>query len=311
MRLIALAPFFALAAFVSAHGADEHVPATTEELIKRNTEVEARNVAASKCAAAIAEHEAMRRAKREGGALAKRQGQWTPTSTAPIPRVTSIQNSTCVLHPEVIEGPYYIRNEHIRTDLRETQPGVPLILDIGVINSRTCQPFSNAFVELWAANATGAYGGYVGAQGTPSRIHDDTWLRGGWFTDPKGIVELTTIYPGFYTGRTAHIHAMVHNNWQGRANGTLLTSAGAVTHIGQFFFDEQWNDRVYVTNPYNTNTVVRTRNNQDFIMQQAGRSSLVSLSYLSGSSVSGGLLGYITVVVDGNARRNVQNQNAL
>ena len=66
----------------------------------------------------------------------------TPTSTAPTPHYTSIQNvsvpnflchiteklrrtfcleSTCVLHPETIEGPYYIRNEYIRTDLRESQ----------------------------------------------------------------------------------------------------------------------------------------------------------------------------------------------
>jgi hypothetical protein len=38
--------------------------------------------------------------------------------------LTPTLQSTCVLHPETVEGPYYIRNEMIRTDLRETQPYV-------------------------------------------------------------------------------------------------------------------------------------------------------------------------------------------
>lgn len=305
MRFLSLASLLAVVSYVCAHGVEEHRPTTTEELIRHNREIESRHVAARKCAAEIAEFESQRMMKRDR--LVKRQ--WTPTTTAPKPHYTSIQNSTCVLHPETIEGPYYIRNELIRNDLREKQGGVTLVLDVGLINSRTCQPMSNAFVEIWAANATGLYGGYP--TGQPTHIKTDTFLRGGYFTDSAGMVELTTIYPGYYQGRTGHIHVMVHNNWKANANGTLVSGGGSVNHIGQFFFEESWNDRVFATSPYNTTRQPRTLNSQDFIAIQAGRSAYTNLQYLSGSSVAGGLLGYITVVVDGNANYRIQNANSL
>lgn len=306
MRFLSLASLLAVVGYVTAHGSDEHRPTTTEELIARNREIEARELATRKCAPQIAEFEAQRMVKRDR--LMKRQ-TWTPTSTAPPPHYTSIQNSTCTLHPETVEGPYYIRNEYIRTDLRENEPGVSLVLDIGLINSRTCQPMTNAFIELWACNSTGIYGGYP--TGQPTHIKQHTFLRGGYFTNSAGIAEITTIYPGYYQGRTAHIHTMVHSNWKANANGTLLSSGGSVNHIGQFFFDETWNDRVYATSPYTLNRQPRTRNNQDFILTMAGRSAFTNLQYLRGNDLSGGLLGYITVVVDGNANYRIQNQNSL
>ena len=38
---------------------------------------------------------------------------------------------------------------------------------------------------------------------------DYTWLRGVQQTDEDGIVEFETIVPGWYSGRTAHIHLKV------------------------------------------------------------------------------------------------------
>ncbi|KAH6916516.1 Intradiol ring-cleavage dioxygenase [Coprinopsis sp. MPI-PUGE-AT-0042] len=289
MRVFVLAPLVALVSFVFAHPGDyDDHPASNEELIARNIEIEERNVEARKCADQIAQYEAK-----------------LPITTA-IP-----SNASCVLHPETIEGPYYIRNEYVRSDIRESQPGVSLTLDVGLIDSRNCQPIKNAFVEIWAANATGAYGGYTGPTGQPTRIHEDTWLRGGIFTNDKGLVELKTIYPGYYTGRTTHIHTMVHTGaWQTRSNGTFVSGTGTLNHIGQFFFDESWNDRVFASYPYNTNTVPRTLNNRDFIMQQAGAGAVVKLQYLQ-STLDQGLLGYITVVVNGGRTYTIQNKNAL
>jgi protocatechuate 3,4-dioxygenase beta subunit len=59
--------------------------------------------------------------------------------------------------PEVTEGPYYLNNDLVRQDLREDQGGILLELDIGVIDTSTCQPLPNALVELWNCNATGQY----------------------------------------------------------------------------------------------------------------------------------------------------------
>jgi protocatechuate 3,4-dioxygenase beta subunit len=59
--------------------------------------------------------------------------------------------------PEVTEGPFYLNNDLVRQDVRENQQGILLELDIGVIDTSTCQPLPNALVEIWQANATGFY----------------------------------------------------------------------------------------------------------------------------------------------------------
>lgn len=61
------------------------------------------------------------------------------------------------LAPEVTEGPYYLNNDVIRQDLREDQGGILLSLDIGVLDTSTCEPLPAALVEIWACNATGSY----------------------------------------------------------------------------------------------------------------------------------------------------------
>lgn len=48
---------------------------------------------------------------------------------------------------------------------------------------------------------------------------NETFLRGGYPTGPDGLAELVTIYPGFYARRTAHVHAMIHMNWDKSENG--------------------------------------------------------------------------------------------
>ncbi|KAG5652940.1 hypothetical protein H0H81_003016 [Sphagnurus paluster] len=246
-----------------AHPGEEHEHVSVSELARRELETNARHLQARKCAPAIAAFEAQRMMKRDS--LMKRQ---TPTASAAQPHYTSIQNSTCITAPEVVEGPYYINNEFVRTDLTETQGGVKIVLDVGVIDTSTCKPLNNVFVELWAANSTGVYGGYT-ASGSNANVHKETFLRGGYYTNANGIVEITTLYPGFYQGRTAHIHTMVHKNWQQNANGTLVSQAGSLVHIGQFFFAETWNDKVFATAPYNANKQQRTLNSQDNILTQA------------------------------------------
>jgi len=108
-------------------------------------------------------------------------------------------------------------------------------MDLGVMDTSTCTPMNNAFVEIWhgksprafqpqpivigliplLANALGDYGAYPG--GNFNRLQ--SWLRGGWYTDTNGMVEITTVYPGYYDGRAPHIHLMVHKDWSQSDNG--------------------------------------------------------------------------------------------
>lgn len=67
------------------------------------------------------------------------------------------------------------------------------------------------------------HGGPGGPGGPPAQplSRNETFLRGGAPTSADGLVELVTIYPGFYAGRTAHIHTMVHMNWERSENGYI------------------------------------------------------------------------------------------
>ena len=106
---------------------------------------------------------------------------------------------------------------------------------------------------------------------------NNTWLRGGYPTDNSGIVSLRTLYPGFYPGRTVHIHTMVHTNWSESPNGTLISHSGSLKHVGQMFFDEDWNDWILEREPYNLNEARRTRNveDHDFNRANVDRSSAI------------------------------------
>jgi protocatechuate 3,4-dioxygenase beta subunit len=84
--------------------------------------------------------------------------------------------------------------------------GVDLVLDVGVVDTTTCEPLSNAFVEIWAANSTGVYGGYSGQTST---VHVDTFLRGGYFTNDEGIVEITTIVSGLFIRNSRGIRCLL------------------------------------------------------------------------------------------------------
>jgi protocatechuate 3,4-dioxygenase beta subunit len=129
--------------------------------------------------------------------------------------------SSCTLTPELTEGPFYFDVDSIRSDIREDREGVALRLAIRVRDAERCEPIRNAVVDIWQSDAEGQYS----AEG-------ETFLRGAQVTNAQGIADFLTIYPGWYQGRTVHIHAKVHLDKQ-----TVLTT--------QLFFDEKTQREVY------------------------------------------------------------------
>ena len=88
-----------------------------------------------------------------------------------------------------------------------------------------CAPIKDAVVDIWHCDAGGVYSGFEAGEG-------ERFLRGTQVTNADGIAEFTTIYPGWYQGRTVHIHAKVHLDSQ-----TVLTT--------QLFFDDAVSAQVY------------------------------------------------------------------
>jgi protocatechuate 3,4-dioxygenase beta subunit len=181
---------------------------------------------------------------------------------------------TCVLTPELTEGPYYIANEKLRRNITDGHPGTPLILQLAVVNASTCKRIRGAAVDIWHADAAGDYSGF--GAGSGSR----TFMRGIQKTDARGIATFRTVYPGWYQGRAVHIHVKVHVR-------------GHVVHTGQLFFSDALTDRVYRNAPYNNRPNRTIRNANDPIFVNGGRRSILRLSRRS----AGGYLGKLTMGV--------------
>ena len=111
---------------------------------------------------------------------------------------------SCVLTPEMTEGPYYIAGEKLRRNITDGHAGTPLVLQLAVVDASTCKPIKGATVDIWHADAAGNYSGF--GAGSGSR----TFMRGIQRTNVRGIATFRTVYPGWYQGRTVHIHVKVH-----------------------------------------------------------------------------------------------------
>jgi protocatechuate 3,4-dioxygenase beta subunit len=169
----------------------------------------------------------------------------------------------CVFTPETTEGPYYFDPELERADITEGRPGLPTTVRLQVVDA-ACNPMAGARVDIWHCDAGGLYSGYARQTGGADAT-GETFMRGTQFAGADGIVEFETTYPGWYRGRTTHIHFKVFLDQQ-----TLLT--------GQLFFPEDVNEKVYATAPYNERPDVRdTFNDNDGIARRAGAASVATV----------------------------------
>ena len=174
---------------------------------------------------------------------------------------------TCVVRPELTEGPYFIEGSLARSDIRANtasgavREGVPLALTFGVsqIAAGRCTPLPGALVHVWHCDAVGIYSGVADPRSGPGGANDNA-LRGMQTADARGRVTFTTIYPGWYRGRAVHIHFKIR----------AQASGGAYEYTSQLFFPESLNDEMHAAQPYASNGRRDTLNQRDGIYRQAG-----------------------------------------
>lgn len=220
--------------------------------------------------------------------------------------VVFTDNGTCVLNPEGETGPFYVKGEYVRTDLRESESGVNITLEAQFIDVDTCEPLTNVWWDIWNCNATGVYSGVVengnGNAADKANINA-TFLRGIQEADSDGVVRFDTLFPGHYSGRATHHHVVAHvGNVTLLSNNTI--SGGSVAHIGQLFYDQDLITEVESTYPYNTNTIAITENADDrvFLAETENTTSDPVIYYvLLGDTVADGLFGFVTIAVDTSA----------
>jgi protocatechuate 3,4-dioxygenase beta subunit len=158
------------------------------------------------------------------------------------------------------EGPYFVAGDKVRRNITEGRPGVPLTLRLSVLDVSTCKPIKGATVDIWHCDAGGLYS-EESQLGTGSQ----TFMRGIQRTDRQGIALFRTVYPGWYQGRTVHIHVKVF-------------LGGRTIHTGQLFFPDALTDLVYRGSPYASRGTRTTRNASDSIFVNGGKRSLLRLA---------------------------------
>ncbi|MCC6568382.1 MAG: twin-arginine translocation signal domain-containing protein, partial [Anaerolineales bacterium] len=143
----------------------------------------------------------------------------TPTAAPTLAGTTPASPATaealsCVARPELTIGPYFVDEQLNRSDIRSepsdnsVREGIPLALAIGVydVSQNSCDPIENAQVDIWHCDAAGIYSGVTDR--TFNTV-GQKFLRGYQLTDTTGKAQFITIYPGWYSGRTVHIHFMI------------------------------------------------------------------------------------------------------
>jgi protocatechuate 3,4-dioxygenase beta subunit len=246
-------------------------------------------------------------------------------------------SAVCKLTPEQEVGPYFVADELLRSNIVEDRQGIPLQLRIAVLDARTCKPLTNAAVDIWHCDALGLYSGYTTQNpmgpyvplggpplnfdpthphdrpgpregfGPPPENHPTdklTFLRGIQITAPDGSVTFRIVFPGFYMGRTNHIHFKIRIDGR-EANNTY--AAGHISHVGQVFFSEEIATQLMQHEPYTHHKIHRTTQSEDHVFSdQNGQLQIANLKPLYAADFSKGLRAELNAAVDPTATPSVQ-----
>jgi protocatechuate 3,4-dioxygenase beta subunit len=171
----------------------------------------------------------------------------------------------CAIMPQTTEGPFYIDPKLVRADIAEGRQGMPLRLRLQVVDE-ACSPLPGARVDIWHCDAGGAYSGYPRQPGGLDTT-GQTFLRGTQMADAEGVAVFHTIFPGWYPGRTPHIHFKAFPSQQ-----RVLT--------GQLFFPDDLSRQIYETvPPYSSRRLAgATFNDRDRIARRAGPAALAAMA---------------------------------
>jgi protocatechuate 3,4-dioxygenase beta subunit len=198
----------------------------------------------------------------------------TPTHSSTQAQAPTSTPPSCVVRPEQTEGPYFVDEKLNRSDIRSdpsdgtVKSGTPLqlVFQVSQVNDRACTPLSGAIVDVWHCDAEGVY----------SDVNDRSFstvgqkfLRGYQVTNAEGIAEFVTIYPGWYPGRTVHIHFKIRTN---------SASQSSYEFTSQLYFDDALTDQVQAQAPYAAKGQRSQRNEQDGIFQDGGQQLTLQLT---------------------------------
>lgn len=207
-----------------------------------------------------------------GGSATRTPTAAGATGTAPAGTPTVIPS--CVVVPQLTQGPYFVDEKLKRSDIRTdsktgvARPGIPLVVtfNVSAVNGSSCVTLPGADVDIWHCDAAGAYSD---ATDPAFNTRGQDWLRGYQTTDDAGVAKFTTIYPGWYQGRAVHIHFKVRG---------AAAAGSSYEFTSQLFFEEATTDIVQAQPPYAAKGVRTLKNEGDGIYRQSAGKTLMPVT---------------------------------
>ena len=154
---------------------------------------------------------------------------------------TGDSSSSCLVRPELTEGPYYAA-------------------------SNACSPLASAIVDVWHCDALGVYSDVSDPSFNTS---GKKFLCGYQVTGSDGVARFTTIYPGWYQGRTVHVHFKIRS---------AASAGSAYEFTSQLFFDDSLTDQVHASEPYASKGQRTLRNSGDGIYNGGGSQLVLAVT---------------------------------
>ncbi len=205
-------------------------------------------------------------------------------------RASAIATPSCVVRPQQIEGPFFVDEKLNRSDIRSDPPdgrmrlGVPLhlVFHVSQINGSSCTPLTGATVDLWHCDALGIYSDVMNLNNYSTV--GKKFLRGYQVTDTNGTAKFVTIYPGWYIGRTVHIHFKIR---------TTSVSQRSYQFTSQLYCDDSLTDQIHAQAPYAARGQRTLKNDQDGIFHNGGNQLAQSLITVTELGLAGNSLAKI------------------
>lgn len=229
-------------------------------------------------------------------------GSWSSGTTALIttdyPDDSIFETgNTCslALTQETTLGPCYFEDD-TGEDISLGNEGLPMQLCLRLVDSN-CEPLANYIIEIWhcdtqglysgdtsnSANATSFAGGFC--TGGDNTAGQSTWYRGQLTTDSNGRVNFRTCFPGWYNGRTIHIHFSARH------------SSGVYGVTSQFCFTDELTNEICTTH-----NLYSSRGEQDTPLSDGRDTVFPSTGYddfllTTQQNTDGTLLAYQTIQI--------------
>jgi protocatechuate 3,4-dioxygenase beta subunit len=171
--------------------------------------------------------------------------------------------TACVLSCAMTQGPCYSSQSETLQDISYGMNGLPMRMYLQIVDE-ACTPVSGALVDVWHVSPAGKYSGNDSANedvayctGNDSDYTSHVYFRGKQTTDGKGVVFFDTCFPGWYSGRTVHIHFMI-------------TVGGQSYVTTQLFFDDTLTTEIVGSQPiYDARGARDTTNQNDGVISAA------------------------------------------